>query len=62
MAKQSTVEKIDQSSIDRLGAPMELDLTAYFNIVEQEIRKIVDNADKYTEEELSKKIEGLFDG
>jgi hypothetical protein len=52
--------KLTQSQIEKISAPMELDLIAFFDILFDKIDKIIDNNRNKTQFELNKEIEDLF--
>lgn len=63
MADTLTDKKITQNEADRMMKPLELDLTAVFNIMQEDLLKLIDGAGVDTSpEQLIKSIDDLLTG
>ena len=60
MPDYAELKDITQNGFQHLTAPFELDLLAYFRIIEQEVMKIYANAENMTEDQILSKIDDLF--
>jgi hypothetical protein len=56
------IELIDttQRHFQSLSAPFQLDLIAYFKIIQEEVRRIYANAENMTEDQINKKFDELL--
>ena len=60
MAKEAKDRKITQPEFDRMAAPLELDLIAFFKTLEEEVlRKTFDGSQ--TPEQMIQQIDSMFE-
>lgn len=59
MPEEISINKLSQSEFDKLAASFELDLLAYFKILQDKVLNMSFNGKN--EDEINREIEGLFE-